>query len=77
MNAHEDFLGYYEIPNFKRDTIVEVIKDSLIRLNLPIANLRGQTYDGASNMLCHKSGVAKQIKEHNLKHWKPIVMDIH
>ena len=40
---------------------MEVIKDSLIQLSLPISNLRGQTYDGASNMLGHKSGVAKQI----------------
>ena len=40
---------------------MEIIKDSLIQLSLPISNLRGQTYDGASNMLGHKSGVAKQI----------------
>ena len=62
MNAHEDFLDY-EISNIKNDIIVQVMKGSLIRLNLPIANLRGQTYDGVNNMLGHKSGVAKQIKD--------------
>ena len=67
LNAHEDFLGYYEIPNIKSDTIVRVIKDSLIRFNLPMCNLRGQTYDGASNMLGPKSGVAKQIKDEQPK----------
>ena len=46
---------------------MEVIKDSLIRMSLSILNLRGQTYDGASNMLGHKSDVAKQIKEEQPK----------
>ena len=41
--ANEDFLGFYEIPNIKSDTIVEVIKDSMIRFELPINCLRGQT----------------------------------
>ena len=27
-----------------------MIKDDLMRLNLPIKNLRAQTYDGAANM---------------------------
>jgi len=57
----EDFLGYYELPNIKSDTIVGVIKDSLVRFELPMQNLRGQTYDGASNMMGKKSGVARQI----------------
>ena len=28
-NAHEDFLGFYEIPNIKSETIVPCIKDAL------------------------------------------------
>ena len=61
LTPKEDFLGYYEIPNIKSDTIVQAIKDSLIRFQLPLQNLRGQTYDGASNMMGEKSGVAQQI----------------
>jgi len=38
------------------------IKDALVRFNLPLSNLQGQTYDGASNMLGKKSGVAAQIR---------------
>ena len=60
--AREDFCGFYEVPNIKSDTIVKVIKDALIRFCLPLKNLRGQTYDGASNMMGKKSGVATQIK---------------
>ena len=59
--AREDFLGYYELPNIKSDTIVAVIRDCLIRFELPIQNLRRQTYDGASNMMGKRSGVAQQI----------------
>ena len=36
-------------------------------MSLSILNLRGQTYDGASNMLGHKSDVAEQIKEEQPK----------
>ena len=59
--AKEDFLGYYKLPNIKSDTIVAVIRDSLIRFELPIQNLRGQTYDGVSNMMGKRSGIAQQV----------------
>ena len=57
----QDFLGYYELPNIKSDTMVGAIKDSLVRFELPIQNLIGQTDDGASNMMGKKIGVAQQI----------------
>ena len=59
--AEEVFLGFYEIDNIKSETIVKAIKDILLRFNLEIENCRGQTYDGASNMLGKKSGVASPI----------------
>ncbi len=37
------------------------IKDALRRMQLSLADCRGLTYDGASNMLGRKSGVANQI----------------
>ena len=37
------------------------IKYLLVHCDLPIQNLGGQTYDGASNMMGKKSGVAQQI----------------
>ena len=62
LNSHEDFLGFYEIPNIRSDTIVSAMKDAFTSFNLPFSDLRGQTYDGARNMLGKKSGVAAQIK---------------
>ena len=40
MNSHEDFLGCFEIPDVKTNTIVYVIKEILIRMQLPIDDLR-------------------------------------
>jgi hypothetical protein len=61
LEAHEDFIGFYAIPNIKADTITCAIKDALIRLQLSLNDCRGQCYDGASNMLGKKSGTAQQI----------------
>ena len=61
LDAHEDFLGYYEHPDIKSETIFTVIKDSLIRMQLPLQDLRAQAYDGASNMFGKKSGVSVKI----------------
>ena len=63
LEAHEDFLGFYLIPDIASDTVVSVIKDAFIRLQLSLQNCRGQCYDGASNMLGKRSGVAKQIQD--------------
>ena len=30
LNSHEDFLGFYEIPNIRSDTIVSAMKDACI-----------------------------------------------
>ena len=33
LNSHEDFLGFYEIPNIRSDTIVSAMKDAFTRFN--------------------------------------------
>ena len=63
LEIQEDFLGFYELTNIKSDTIVQAIEDILLRLCLSLENCRGQTYDGASNMMGKKSGVATQIQK--------------
>ena len=55
LNPHEDLLSFYELPNIASDTIASSMKNSFTRFNLPLSNLRGQTYDGASNMLEQRS----------------------
>lgn len=61
LEVHEDFVGFYHIPNVTADIIVAAIKDTLLRFNLNIARCRGQCYDGASNMSGSRNGVKTQI----------------
>ena len=63
LEVHEDFLGFFNIPDSGAETIVSVIKAVLLKLQLSLAYCRGQCYDGASNMLGHKTGVAKRIQD--------------
>ena len=61
LKVNEDFLGLYEIPDIAANTIVSVITDTLVRMNLTFFGCRGQCYDGAKNMAGERSGLAKQI----------------
>ena len=63
LEAREIFIGLYEINDIESITLIKVIKDVLLRLNLSLANIRGQCYDGASVMTGHKNVVAKCIQD--------------
>ena len=63
LSVHEDFIGLYSVPTIQASSIISAIQDILTRLNLPNAKVRGQCYDGASNMSGLRKGVAKQIQE--------------
>ena len=61
FKVHGDFIDFCEVYTIQSTTIVQAITDALIWLNLPILRCRGQTYDGASNMMGKKSGIAAEI----------------
>ena len=63
LNPHEDFIGLYEVPSVEANVIVSTISGALIRMNLTLSKVRGQCYDGASNMSGLRNGVARQIKD--------------
>ena len=71
LRVHEDFVGYYELPDSKSDTIVTSIKDSLIRMQLSLNDLRAQAYEGASNMFGKNTVVSVQIvaEQPKVKTW--------
>ena len=50
------------------ETIVSAIKDMLSKLQLSLVNCRGKSYDGASNITCHKPGVVKRIPTKGLSY---------
>ena len=62
LEVSEDFLVFFNMPFTGAETIVRVIKGVLLKLQLSLAYCRGQCYDGGSNMLGHKTGVAKRIQ---------------
>ena len=42
---------------------MSAIIDLLLKLQSSLVNCRGQCYDGDSNMMGHKTGVAKRIQD--------------
>jgi len=63
FSVHKEFIGLYFIEKISADSLVQVIKDFLLRMNLTLSKARGQCYDGAANMSEAKSGVAKQLTD--------------
>ena len=61
LEAHEEFIGLYQVSNTQSSTLLAVIRDVLLRVNISITKFRGQCYDGASAMAGIRSGVATQI----------------
>ena len=50
LEPKEVFVGFYTIENTTGSHLAKVVYDILLRLNIDVRNLRGQTYDGAANM---------------------------
>ena len=63
LTAYEDFIGLYEVDSIEASTLIKVLKDCLLRLNIPMSKVRGQCYDGASNMSGIRQGVATVIQQ--------------
>ena len=61
----EDPVGLFRVPNTTAATLFTVIKDLLIRCNLPLELCRGQAYDGAANMQGKRTGVAARFLAEN------------
>ncbi|XP_037032941.1 zinc finger MYM-type protein 1-like [Bradysia coprophila] len=52
LRIHETFLGFYDTPSTDSETLFTVMKDVLLRFELPVNKCRGQCYDGASSVSC-------------------------
>lgn len=63
FETYEEFIGLYTVSSIEAECLTEVIKDTMIRLNLSIKKLRGQCYDGCSTMSGTRTGVAKRISD--------------
>ena len=72
FQPHEEFLGLYEPPSTTGEILSKCVLDVLLRLQLPLSALRGQTYDGASNMSGQYKGCQAVICEH-----QPLALYVH
>ena len=61
LRVLEDFVGYYELPDIERGTNVTAIKDSLIRIQLSLTDLKAHAYDRDNNMFGKNTSVSVQI----------------
>ena len=61
LEVHKEFIGLYQLSDTSAATVVRVIKDTLVHMNLNINRCRGQCYDGAGTMAGAIRGVAAQI----------------
>lgn len=69
---HEDFIGVYEVSSTTGKDLARVATDVLLRLNLPLSSLRGQSYDGAANMAGGVKGVQAVLRES-----QPLALYVH
>ena len=58
FDVHEEFLGLYSVTSIDAATLFSVIKDVMLRFNLPLRKLRGQCYDGCSTM----NGISAELR---------------
>ena len=72
LEPSEEFVGFYAVDDTKGSALAGCVKDVLLHLQLPIENLRGQTYDGASNMSRMYSGCQATIAQS-----KPLAVYVH
>ena len=61
LDMSGNFIGFYQLDNIKSETMVNEIKDILLRCHLNLDDCCGHTYDGASSMMGKQSGVSTQI----------------
>ena len=56
-------MGFYQVENIKSETLYNNVKNALGWMDIPLTKCKGQCYDGASNMVAAKTGVATRINE--------------
>ncbi len=67
FRPQELFLGFHSTESTTAENLAKLVIDTMVRLNLPIDMLRGQCYDGASNMAGRYNGVQQIIKDQQPK----------
>ena len=67
LEAHEEFIGLHPLKGTSADDVFPLKKDVLLRLNLNIADPRGQCYDGTGAMMGRNLALPLNLKKELLK----------
>lgn len=62
LAVSENFMGFYQTLNTKSDTLFKLLTDFLQNESLEIQDMRGQCYDGASNMSGRLNGLQTKVR---------------
>ena len=62
-NIREEFLTFVKLERMTGENVAEAILEFLRENYIPVANMRRQGYNGASNMASNKVGVQARIKQ--------------
>ena len=65
INSEEVFLGFHMTKRTTADALLSLLKSSLTAFNLPFSGIRGQGYDGASNMSGRNNGLQAKVAAEN------------
>lgn len=63
----EHFVGFVDVKDTTGKGLSDTLLERLAKLNLNLADCRGQSYDNGSNMMGHKQGVQARILQLNEK----------
>ena len=63
LQVEEYFLGFWPLRDTYGESLFNKLTDVLCTLDLPLAQLRAQCYDGAANMRGRYSGLATRVQE--------------
>ena len=67
MESEEVFIGFHQTSRTDANTMLKLVKDSLLTFGLPFSGIRGQGYDGASNMSGRENGLQAKVLTENPK----------
>ena len=61
LNIQERFLGFFDTPDTKSDTLFTIIKEKMVQMGLSKDTLVGQGLDGAANMSGLNNGLCTLV----------------
>ena len=67
FEPHEDFVGLHKVDKINADTLVAVIQDVVLRMNLDLHNCRGQCYEEQQKRPDPELG-----QQHNCVRWRSV-----